>query len=258
MQLNSLTETILDGETVSIADLWMADGKSVVDMIISNVPDVKKSVTSPNGDEASAIQSPTSSASLPPTVCVFDGDIEIAPMDVSLDPMPDYMYEKLAEECQMSDANLVGDPRPGAFYAACINERWERVQCVRASKIDSAAFCVYLIDVGAFHYVRAESLRRLNVKTPFKKMLMFKCRVGNIVPIGGQDVWSRESHEAVREFFEAGMGETVMVSPINGCCGVWKQLNAPAVPFLTANISCYGRDLAEWLISHQLALPKLT
>ncbi|KAE9415028.1 hypothetical protein Angca_008255 [Angiostrongylus cantonensis] len=237
-----------------------------------------------SGDETSMRQSPSSSASFPPTLCIFDSEIEISPMEisqiptetfsanalfaagpgdislrqVSLDPMPDYMYEKLAEECQMSDANLTADPRPGAFYAACINERWERVQCIRASKIDSAAFCVYLIDIGAFHYVRADALRRLNVKTPFKKMLMFKCRVANIVPVGGQDVWSRESHEAVREFFEAGMGETIMVTPITNSCGLWKQLNAPAVPFLTANISCYGRDLAEWLISHQLAIPKLT
>ncbi|EYC30206.1 hypothetical protein Y032_0005g2511 [Ancylostoma ceylanicum] len=146
-----------------------------------------------------------SSASLPPTVCVFDGDVEIVPMDVSqipsgtfsanalfaagptdislrqvsLDPMPDYMYDKLAEECQMPDAQLDDSPRPGAFYAALINDRWERVQCVRASKIDKAAFCVYLIDVGAFHYVRSDVLRRLNAKTPFRKMLMFKCKVGS-------------------------------------------------------------------------------
>lgn len=37
-------------------------------------------------------------------------------------------------------------------------------------------------------------------------------QVANIVPVGGQDIWNRESHEAVREFFEASMGETVMVS----------------------------------------------
>ncbi|EPB65368.1 hypothetical protein ANCCEY_15569 [Ancylostoma ceylanicum] len=50
--------------------------------------------------------------------------------------MPDYMYDKLAEECQMPDAQLDDSPRPGAFYAALINDRWERVQCVRASKIE--------------------------------------------------------------------------------------------------------------------------
>ncbi|EYC30209.1 hypothetical protein Y032_0005g2511 [Ancylostoma ceylanicum] len=223
-----------------------------------------------------------SSASLPPTVCVFDGDVEIVPMDVSqipsgtfsanalfaagptdislrqvsLDPMPDYMYDKLAEECQMPDAQLDDSPRPGAFYAALINDRWERVQCVRASKIDKAAFCVYLIDVGAFHYVRSDVLRRLNAKTPFRKMLMFKCKVAHIVPFDGQDVWSRESHEAVREFFEAGMGETVMVTPLPNSCGQWKQMNAPSVPLVTANISCCGRDLADWLISRRLALPE--
>ncbi|PIO70955.1 tudor domain protein [Teladorsagia circumcincta] len=169
--------------------------------------------------------------------------------------MPDYMYGKLSEESQMADAELHDPPRPGAFYAARIDDRWERVQCVRASKIDKSAFCVYLIDVGAFHYVRADALRRLNAKTPFRKMLMFKCKVANIVPVGGQDIWNRESHEAVREFFEASLGETVMVTPIPNGCGVWKQLNAPAVPFVTANISCCGRDLADWLISHRLAIP---
>ncbi|KIH67169.1 tudor domain protein [Ancylostoma duodenale] len=172
------------------------------------------------------------------------------------DPMPDYMYDKLAEECQMPDAQLDDSPRPGGFYAALINDRWERVQCVRASKIDKAAFCVYLIDVGAFHYVRSDVLRRLNAKTPFRKMLMFKCKVAHIVPFDGQDVWSRESHEAVREFFEAGMGETVMVTPLPNSCGLWKQMNAPSVPLVTANISCCGRDLADWLISRRLALPE--
>ncbi|KJH43019.1 tudor domain protein [Dictyocaulus viviparus] len=292
MKLNSLMETEVDDETISFADLSMTDGKAVIDMVISNIPDSKECISLVNCETTSKMHVPSSSASLPPTVCVFDGEIEIIPMDisqiptntfsanalfaagpgdislrqVSLDPMPDYMYEKLAEECQMSEASLTIDPRPGGFYAACINERWERVQCIRASKIDNAAFCVYLIDVGAFHYVRAEALRRLNVKTPFKRMLMFKCRVANIVPVEGQDVWSRESHEAVREFFEAGMGGTVMqcmgcfcklqVTPVANSCGLWKQLNAPAVPFLTARISCCGRDLADWLISHQLALPK--
>ncbi|KAK6743356.1 hypothetical protein RB195_010549 [Necator americanus] len=75
------------------------------------------------------------------------------------------------------------------------------------------------------------------------------------MPVGGQDVWSRESHEAVREFFEAGMGETVMVTPLPNSCGMWKQMNAPPVPFVTANITCCGRDLADWLISRCLALP---
>ncbi|VDO76270.1 unnamed protein product [Haemonchus placei] len=234
-----------------------------------------------SNDASSSTRNPPAAVSLPPTVCVFDDDVEIVPMEtsqipmstfsanalfaagpadislrqVSLDPMPDYMYGKLSEESQMADAELQDTPRPGTFYAARIDDRWERVQCIRASKIDKSAFCVYLIDVGAFHYVRADALRRLNSKTPFRKMLMFKCRVANIVPVGGQDIWNRESHEAVREFFEAGLGETVMVTPVLNGCGVWKQLNAPAVPFVTANISCCGRDLADWLISHRLALP---
>ncbi|EYC30211.1 hypothetical protein Y032_0005g2511 [Ancylostoma ceylanicum] len=81
-------------------------------------------------------------------------------------------------------------------------------------------------------------------------------KVAHIVPFDGQDVWSRESHEAVREFFEAGMGETVMVTPLPNSCGQWKQMNAPSVPLVTANISCCGRDLADWLISRRLALPE--
>uniref|UniRef100_A0A183F3Y4 Tudor domain-containing protein n=1 Tax=Heligmosomoides polygyrus TaxID=6339 RepID=A0A183F3Y4_HELPZ len=266
-QLTSLSGTESNGEAATVADLWTVDGRAVVEIVVMNLPDSKEN---------------NHSSSLPPTVCVFEGNVEIVPMEttqiptaafsanalfaagpgdislrqVSLDPMPDYMYDKLSEESQMPDAELKELPQPGAFYAARVNDRWERVQCVRASKIDKAAFCVYLIDVGAFHYVRADALRRLNAKTPFRKMLMFKCRVANIVPVGGQDIWNRESHEAVREFFEASMGETVMVTPVPNGCGVWKQLNAPAVPFVTANISCCGRDLADWLISHRLALPR--
>ncbi|KAK6016313.1 tudor domain protein, partial [Ostertagia ostertagi] len=248
VQLTSLTETELDGEIVSIADLWMTDGRAVVEIVMTNIPDGKEGNNGVNNDATSSTRNAPAAVSLPPTVCVFDGDVEI-------DPMPDYMYGKLSEESQMADAELQDPPRPGAFYAARIDDRWERVQCVRASKIDKSAFCVYLIDVGAFHYVRADALRRLNAKTPFRKMLMFKCKVANIVPVGGQDIWNRESHEAVREFFEASLGETVMVTPIPNGCGVWKQLNAPAVPFVTANISCCGRDLADWLISHRLAIP---
>ena len=56
-------------------------------------------------------------------------------------------------------------------------------------------------------------MRRLNSKTPFRKMLMFKSRLTGVVPVGGEDVWPRESHEAVREFFEAAMGEAVQVCP---------------------------------------------
>ncbi|VDM65116.1 unnamed protein product [Strongylus vulgaris] len=280
--VTSLTEVIVDGETLTTADLWLTDGRAVVEVVLMNMPDGRDWSTPTNCDGPPATPILPSSASLPPTVCVFDGDVEIVPMDVnqiptgtfsanalfaagpadislrqvSLDPMPDYMYDKLAEECQMPDAQLDGPPRPGAFYAALINDRWERVQCVRASKIDKAAFCVYLIDVGAFHYARADVLRRLNIKTPFRKMLMFKCKVAHIVPIGGQDVWSRESHEAVREFFEAGMGDTVMVSPLPNSHSLWKQMNAPSVPLVTASISCCGRDLADWLISRCLALPE--
>ncbi|XGW17873.1 hypothetical protein V3C99_002466 [Haemonchus contortus] len=281
VQLTSLTDAEVDGEVVSVADLWMTDGRAVVEIVMTNIPDGKENNNIVNNDASSSTRNPPAAVSLPPTVCVFDDDVEIVPMEtsqipmstfsanalfaagpadislrqVSLDPMPDYMYGKLSEESQMADAELQDTPRPGTFYAARIDDRWERVQCIRASKIDKSAFCVYLIDVGAFHYVRADALRRLNSKTPFRKMLMFKCRVANIVPVGGQDIWNRESHEAVREFFEAGLGETVMVTPIPNGCGVWKQLNAPAVPFVTANISCCGRDLADWLISHRLALP---
>ncbi|KAK6743349.1 hypothetical protein RB195_010545 [Necator americanus] len=203
MQVTSLTEAVEDDETTTIADLWLTDGRAVVEVVMMKMPDEKEWPGSANCDGPFSTPFVPVSASLPPTVCVFDGDVEIIPMDisqipsgpfsanalfaagptdislrqVSLDPMPDYMYDKLAEECQMPDAQLSDTPRPGAFYAALINERWERVQCVRASKIDKAAFCVYLIDVGAFHYVRADVLRRLNIKTPFRKMLMFKCKV---------------------------------------------------------------------------------
>ncbi|WKY00236.1 hypothetical protein Q1695_014803 [Nippostrongylus brasiliensis] len=281
MQLTSLTETELNGEVETVADLWTTDGRAVVEVVVMNMPDDKEDDNLTGSDAGSIARSTPTAASLPPTVCVFEGNVDIVPMDisqiptgtfsanalfaagpgdislrqVSLDPMPDYMYDKLTEESQMADAELQEAPRPGSFYAARINDRWERVQCVRASQIDKAAFCVYLIDVGAFHYVRADALRRLNARTPFRKMLMFKCKVAHIVPIGGQDIWNREAHEAVREFFEAGMGETVMVTPIPDGYTVWKQLNAPAVPFVTASISCCGRDLADWLISHRLALP---
>ncbi|KAK6020699.1 tudor domain protein, partial [Ostertagia ostertagi] len=188
VQLTSLTETELDGEIVSIADLWMTDGRAVVEIVMTNIPDGKEGNNGVNNDATSSTRNAPAAVSLPPTVCVFDGDVEIVPMEisqiptgafsanalfaagpadislrqVSLDPMPDYMYGKLSEESQMADAELQDPPRPGAFYAARIDDRWERVQCVRASKIDKSAFCVYLIDVGAFHYVRADALRRLN------------------------------------------------------------------------------------------------
>lgn len=55
--------------------------------------------------------------------------------------MPDYMYAKLADECKLSESRLVGElPKPGRYYAADIDGRWERVQCVRSSKIGGFYF----------------------------------------------------------------------------------------------------------------------
>ena len=38
--------------------------------------------------------------------------------------MPDYMYQRLADECQAPGSNLTETPKQGRFYAAKIDERW--------------------------------------------------------------------------------------------------------------------------------------
>ncbi|CAB3402694.1 unnamed protein product [Caenorhabditis bovis] len=195
------------------------------------------------------------SSPFPANAIFAAGPADISLRQLSLDPMPDYMYAKLKEECAVAESKLNSEPEFGAFYAAIIDNRWERVQCIRSSKIDRQAYCVYLLDVGAFQYVRKEAMRKLNATSPFKKMLMFKCKIANIKPIAG-DVWSRDAHEAVREFFEAACGEPVIVEPTpNSSWTQWKQLNAPAVPLCEAKLSCCGRDIGEWLIACGLALP---
>ncbi|CAI5444692.1 unnamed protein product [Caenorhabditis angaria] len=196
-------------------------------------------------------QMPTSS--FPANAIFAAGPTDISLRQLSLDPMPDYMYSKLNEECEQTESILDSNPEFGGFYGAFIDDRWERVQCIRSSKIDKQAYCVYLLDVGAFQYVRKEKMRRLNSNSPFKKMLMFKCKITGVKPLTGE-VWSRESHEAVREFFEAACGESVVVEP-SGSWSQWKQLNAPSVPMCEARLSCCGRDISEWLITCGLALP---
>ncbi|CAD6188246.1 unnamed protein product [Caenorhabditis auriculariae] len=203
---------------------------------------------------------PMSTSQMPKTVFPASALFAAGPMDISLrqlslDPMPDYMYTKLKEECVLPESEISGQPQLGSFYAASIDDRWERVQCLRPSKIDKMAYCVYLVDVGAFHYVRKEAMRKLNSASPFKKMLMFKCKVSGVRPVGGKEFWSRESHEAVREFFEAACGEAVMVDLNSKGWSSWKQLNAPSVPLCEARISCCGRDLGDWLVACGLALP---
>lgn len=75
------------------------------------------------------------SSSFPAHALFAAGPMDISLRQVSLDPMPDYMYEKLADECASADSTMTGPPQIGKFYAALIDGRWERVLCLRASKI---------------------------------------------------------------------------------------------------------------------------
>ncbi|CAI2348705.1 unnamed protein product [Caenorhabditis sp. 36 PRJEB53466] len=261
-----------------IVDLQTSEGESITEMLQKPTGIVRLSTPTKTSSPSTPVSAVSSATTL---TCFFDRAATIQPMVVSqmpmspfpanaifaagptdislrqlsLDPMPDYMYAKLKEECNLPESHLESPPEFGSFYAAFIDERWERVQCIRASKIDKQAFCVYLLDVGAFQYVRKEAMRRLNSASPFKKMLMFKCKIGGIKPMAGGEVWSRESHEAVREFFEAAGGEPVVVEPTPPGWSQWKQLNAPGVPTCEARLSCCGRDIGDWLIACGLALP---
>ncbi|CAO4371560.1 unnamed protein product [Caenorhabditis nigoni] len=270
----NLTLSKFDTSTeLPIVDLLNSENQSITEIL--KKPSGIVRLTTPTKS------APVSAAAAASLTCLFDKPATIQPMTVSqmpmsafpanaifaagptdislrqlsLDPMPDYMYAKLKEECALPDSQLENAPEFGSFYAAFIDERWERVQCIRASKIDKQAYCVYLLDVGAFQYVRKEAMRRLNSTSPFKKMLMFKCKIGGIKPVTGGEVWSRESHEAVREFFEAACGEPVVVEPSPPGWSQWKQLNAPGVPTCEARLSCCGRDIGDWLIACGLALP---
>ncbi|PAV86555.1 hypothetical protein WR25_11945 [Diploscapter pachys] len=247
-----------ENQEIALADLWTLSGNAIRELVQKRLQEGVP-ITRPIGQK---IRSAPQTQKIPPNVvvCTFDGDPGIVPMETQQmpvqDPMPDYMYAKLTDECKLPESRLVGElPKPGRYYAADIDGRWERVQCVRSSKIDKLSFCVYLIDVGAFHYVRADALRKLNDKTPFKKMLMFKCKLSGVIPVDGQDVWSCDAHDAVREFFESAMGEAIQVTPIKNGWSQWKQLNAPSVPLVEARLSCIGRDLSEWLIACGLAFP---
>lgn len=269
-------ESMVEKPEGTIVELIGETGLKISEQLLGAVANSQRitKAPSPPKKESSPSMSPFS-----PVNCSFDGDSVIEPMDptkmpansfpanalfaagpndislrqLSLDPMPDYMYSKLKEECTLPEAKLTEDPKPRGFYAALMDNRWERVQLLQQSKIDKLAYCVYLIDVGAFHYVRKEMLRKLNAKSPFKKVLMFKCKLADVQPIDGE-TWNRESHEAVREFFEAACGQPVTVEPIpNEDWTVWKQYNAPPVPQCTARINCCGKDLGDWLVACGLA-----
>lgn len=185
------------------------------------------------------------------------GPGEISLRQASLDPMPDYLYDRLNEECNDPASALSGLPQPGRFYAANVNGVWQRVQCVRSSKIDPSTFLVYLVDVGAFHYSRPSAIRRLNSLSPFKKMLIFKCKLFGVSPMGGAEVWSREAQMAVNDFLRKCENWPVEVVPRSEW-SVWKQLNAPSLPVIEASVrSREGRDLADWLVYNRLAQPSI-
>ncbi|GMT19123.1 hypothetical protein PFISCL1PPCAC_10420, partial [Pristionchus fissidentatus] len=185
------------------------------------------------------------------------GPGEISLRQASLDPMPDYLYDRLNEECNDPTSVLKDAPRPGGFYAALVNGVWQRVQCVRSSKIDPNSFLLYLVDVGAFHYSKPSSIRRLNAFSPFKKMLIFKCKLFGVSPMGGAEVWSREAQLAVNEFLDKCESWPVEVVPRSEWSG-WNQLNAPCLPLIEASIrSREGRDLADWLVYNRLAHPSI-
>uniref|UniRef100_A0A8R1Z6E9 Tudor domain-containing protein n=1 Tax=Pristionchus pacificus TaxID=54126 RepID=A0A8R1Z6E9_PRIPA len=185
------------------------------------------------------------------------GPGEISLRQASLDPMPEYLYDRLNEECNDPSSALKGLPQPGRFYAANVNGVWQRVQCVRSSKIDPNTFLLYLVDVGAFHYSRPSTIRRLNSLSPFKKMLIFKCKLFGVSPMGAADVWSREAQMAVNDFLDKCDSWPVEVVPRSEWSG-WNQLNAPSLPLVEASIrSREGRDLADWLVYNRLAQPSI-
>ncbi|GMR42197.1 hypothetical protein PMAYCL1PPCAC_12392 [Pristionchus mayeri] len=185
------------------------------------------------------------------------GPGEISLRQASLDPMPEYLYDRLNEECNDPASALTGLPQPGRFYAANVNGVWQRVQCVRSSKIDPNSFLLYLTDVGAFQYARPSAIRRLNALSPFKKMLIFKCKLFGVSPLGGAEVWSREAQSAVNDFLDKCESWPVEVVPRSEWSG-WNQLNAPSLPLVEASIrSREGRDLADWLLYNRLAHPSI-
>lgn len=51
-------------------------------------------------------------------------------------------------------------------------------ECAESSKIvQLRRGGMMQIDIGAFHYARPSTVRLLNAASPFKKMLVFKCKV---------------------------------------------------------------------------------
>lgn len=38
-----------------------------------------------------------------------------------------------------------------------------------------------------------------------------RIQLSGVMPVDGQDVWSCDAHDAVREFFESSMGEAIQV-----------------------------------------------
>ncbi|GMS89296.1 hypothetical protein PENTCL1PPCAC_11471, partial [Pristionchus entomophagus] len=185
------------------------------------------------------------------------GPGEISLRQASLDPMPDYLYDRLNEECIDPASTLKGPPQPGRFYAANVNGVWQRAQVIRSSKIDPNSFLIYLIDVGAFHYSRPSAIRRLNALSPFKKMLIFKCKVFGVSPMGGVEVWSRDAQMAVNDFLDKCENWPVEVVPRSEWT-VFTGLNAPSLPLIEASIrSREGRDLADWLVYNRLAQPSI-
>lgn len=73
------------------------------------------------------------------------------------DPMPDYMYERLADECVSPAAALAESPKAGVFYAAFIDDRF----------LYPTHFLLYVFLIsagsGLFVFVRRRLIRPLFV-----------------------------------------------------------------------------------------------
>lgn len=144
--------------------------------------------------------------------------------------------------------------KEGNYYAAKLDDGWERVQVIRPSTtlVGGDYWVVYAIDVGNFHLVHWKQLRFLTESvSSFNKILLAKCKL-NGIKSEANGTWSRELQQAMQDLLQSVDKSTVEFEPV----GEWTKhstFSSPFFPYATGQLLIDGKNFADQLISLGLA-----
>uniref|UniRef100_A0A7E4V275 Tudor domain-containing protein 7 n=1 Tax=Panagrellus redivivus TaxID=6233 RepID=A0A7E4V275_PANRE len=167
-------------------------------------------------------------------------------------PAPDYLYAAMARDSENSPPPPKEIIEVGKYFAAKLEDTWERVQIIRPSTTDTDYWIVYAVDIGYFHLVHRSQLRQLTeAVSKFNRILLAKCRLNGIKP-NESGVWSRELQTAMQDILLSATKSTVEFVP-DGEWTFFESFNAPKLPYATGTLKIDGKDFAEYLVSLGLA-----